>query len=367
MSEMLKDLKTVLTSVISDSSRVFIIGHNEPDFDSIGSAIGLYTICHLLGRKAYIVVADAMQNIEPGVRKIIEENKNKFNIIDLDTYTNLLGENSSLIVTDTNKVPLIAVRNDLAKFKYKVVIDHHSSDKNTIKIDEDYLFINESASSSSELVAQVLNSYRFNYDKDVANFLLAGIELDTNRYRNNTTSTTHNVARRLINRGADPSIVTRLFRTEFETDRKINDLVYNGTLFETYEYSIFRTRQVSFTINRHAPQTIYKKETLAKVADKMLEYNVDASFAIGKTDKEIISVSARSKSDINVGKIMSLLNGGGNATSAACKVIDSSVEEVESMLKDHLKSYLFTLDSIETVTLQSPLLETDKVYQKIKL
>lgn len=318
MSEMIKDLKKVLFEVIRDSSKIFIIGHNEPDFDSIGSSIGLLTICRLLGRKAYIIVDDSDISLEPGVKKIIDENRKNLNIIDMNAFKKLVSKNSSLIITDTNKDYLIAVKDYLANFKYKVIIDHHAEDEHTV--DADYKFITPQVSSASEMVAQVLNSYRYRYDGTVANSLLAGIELDTNHYQNNTTDRTHDVAENLIKRGANPREVTQLFRTEFETDRRINNLIFDGSLFEKYERDIFQTRQVSFTLNRNAPSTVYKKEDLAKVADRMLDYGMDATFAIGYVKEGLVSISARSKSDIDVGSIMSKLGGGGNSASAACKI-----------------------------------------------
>lgn len=330
MSEMLKDLKKTLYEVIKDSSKVFIVGHNEPDFDSIGSAIGLLTICRLHGRKAYIVVNDADINLEPGVKEIIDANRKNFNIIDMNTFKALVNKNSSLIITDTNKEYLVSLRDYLEEFRHKVIIDHHALDEHTI--DAEYMFINPSVSSASEMVAQVLNSYRYRYDSTVANCLLAGIELDTHHYQNNTTDRTHDAAEKLIARGADPRIVAKLFRTEFETARRINNLVYNCTLIEKYERDIFQQRKVSFTLNREAPTTIYKKEDLAKAADKMTDHNMDATFALGYIKEGLVSISARSKSDIDVGSIMSRLGGGGNHIAAACKIDTQDIVGVEERL-----------------------------------
>ena len=45
----------------------------------------------------------------------------------------------------------------------------------------------------------------------------------------------------------------------------------------------------------------YLKEELAKAADYLLRYrNVDVSFAVGYTEDDVISISARSKGNINV-------------------------------------------------------------------
>ena len=40
-SQEIKNLKEVLESEAKKSQKIFIIGHDSPDFDSIGSCIGL--------------------------------------------------------------------------------------------------------------------------------------------------------------------------------------------------------------------------------------------------------------------------------------------------------------------------------------
>ena len=68
-----KKLKETIELEVKKSSNVFIVGHNSPDFDSIGSAIGLYRIVYELGKKAYIIVDDNEVMIEPGVKRVLEE------------------------------------------------------------------------------------------------------------------------------------------------------------------------------------------------------------------------------------------------------------------------------------------------------
>ena len=70
-----RNLKNTLETEIRRSSNVFIIGHNNPDFDSIGSAVGLYTLARNYRKKAYIIVNDDATEIEPGVKRIIDENR----------------------------------------------------------------------------------------------------------------------------------------------------------------------------------------------------------------------------------------------------------------------------------------------------
>ena len=55
MFECIKELRLKLEEDLEECSNVFIVGHNGPDFDSIGSAIGLSVFAASKGKKAYII------------------------------------------------------------------------------------------------------------------------------------------------------------------------------------------------------------------------------------------------------------------------------------------------------------------------
>lgn len=351
MSEMLKNLKVLLDTSILDASKVFIVGHNEPDFDAIGSAIGLQTLCQHLKKESYIIMNDQDVDLEPGVKKIKDDNKEIHNIIDLDEYQNLKDTNSLLIMTDVNKDYLISVKNNLNDFKSILIIDHHSEDENTV--DAQYKYIDTKASSACEIVSQILNSTRCKYDAKIANLLLSGIVLDTKRYMKNTSSQTHKVVEQLMKKGADADWVNELFLVEFDVDRKINDLVFNGTIFQNDEHSLFATSNISFTLNRTKPSTIYRKEEIAKAADKMLKYPVAAAFVLGYVKDGIISISARSKSDIDVGSIMGRMNGGGNPKNAGGRVESDNILKIEQRLMEEVQLEISSLpETEETLIMQ---------------
>lgn len=341
----------MLEDVITQSSKVFIVGHNEPDFDSIGSAIGLQVLCEYFGKEAYIIINDADIDLEPGVKKIIDNNKDKYNIITIQEYQNLKDDNSTLIMTDVNKNYLISVRDNLPDFKHIIIVDHHEEDNNTVKTDNKYIDVK--VSSASEIVAQVLNSCRCKYNKDVATFLLSGIVLDTKRYIKNTSSKTHDVVEKLMNKGANVDYVNELFLVEFDEDRKINDLIFNGTFFQKYEYSVFETHNISFTLNRNAPFTIYRRDEIAKAADKMLKYRVDAAFVLGYTKDGAITISARSKNNIDVGRIMSHMHGGGNPINAGAKVSSNDIFDTERELMQQVQ-WGFNIPEIQGEELEIP-------------
>ena len=298
----LREFKSKLEMELKKSSSVFVMGHNEPDFDAIGSAFGLYVWAVQNDKNAYIIVDDDEYKIEPGVKKIIDDNRDIVRIINKEEFRKKVNDNSILIVTDTNKKSLISLKEELDKFRKVIVIDHHTKDEHSIKSDLEY--IDQSTSSASEIVARLLNMGKIKYSSRVANYLLAGISLDTKRFKQNTTSTTHDVAEKLLVRGADIDYVNNLFLEEFENYCRISNLIINGTIIKKYTDSLAPIT-VSFTLDRANPKTIYLKEDYAKAADRMMKFNgIDASFALGYVDEETVHISARGGKKVNVGKIM---------------------------------------------------------------
>lgn len=330
MNEVLHNLKELQDKIAKSSNKVFIVGHNEPDFDSIASAIGLHTLCKTMGKEAYIIINDPEVTLEPGVKKIKDTNIIKHNIISLEGYKLLRDNNSTLIVTDTNKKNLISVGELLDDFREIIIIDHHQIGPQTIKNASTY--IDEGVSSASEVVSQLLMASKINCHPDIYTYLLAGIILDTSRFKKNTTPRTHEVAKRLMNKEANTDYVNELFLADFDTDRIISDLIFNGTLFQAYEYNLVDSHNVSFTLNREKPKTIYRKDMIAKAADRMLKYRVAAAIVMGHIDEKTICVSARSKGQIDVGKIMAQVGGGGNNQNAGARIEDKSIIELEELL-----------------------------------
>lgn len=346
MSAGLKELKEILEKSIKNASNVFIVGHNEPDFDAVGSAIGLQEYVNSFDKNAYIVIGEQDIALEAGVKKIVDENREKFNFITLEEFEKLKDKDSLLITTDVNKKYLVAVEKYLDDFKDIIIIDHHEQDENTIKTSK--IYINLKASSSSEIVAQLLNSLKIKYSKRTASYLLAGIVLDTKRFKQNTSSKTHDVAEKLLDRGADADYVNGLFLEDFETYCRISNLIINGTIIKQYSTAITQPN-VSFTLNREKPTKIYNSIELAKAADRMLKFRaIDASFALGFIDEGLVSISARSGKNVDVGQIMSEMDGlcGGNSQSAGGKIKTDDILQVEEKLMKIVEN---TLNESQTI------------------
>jgi len=67
-----------------------------------------------------------------------------------------------------------------------------------------------------------------------------------------------------------------------------------------------------------------------EIAEQLLQFDkVEASFTIGRIEKNVVGVSARSLGNVNVEEIMSALGGGGHLTDAAAQLERIKMEEVK--------------------------------------
>lgn len=334
----IEDLKRRITTLASNNDVVFIAPHIAPDIDGLGSAIALTMIMKLLGKESYIVIDEDYNFLESGVKTVLKETPESLNIIDVsEALEKMKDKKTLLITTDTNKTNLVPFDNfDI--FNNILIIDHHETDKCTI--DTDDMYINTQSSSTCEIMYLLLSVMNIPLDyssinvteddiTNIATYLLGGIILDTSNFKRNTSAETFQIVANLVNNGAKIDYCHSLFLDDFNTDVRVGNLVGKATL---QSYSI------AFAYNTEEPEFVYKKEDLAKVANRLIKAkNTDVSFAFGYVDTDTICISSRSKGSIDVGKIMSYFNGGGTETMAGARVQGLTIEEIKNKLLELTK------------------------------
>ena len=316
----LREFKETLEQKIKNSDQVFIVPHVGADLDAIASCIAMNYIVKKYNKPVYILLDEDPVKIEPGVKMIIDEARKNISIVSLEKYKRMSSGNDLLITCDVNKSYLVCCKNELANFNEIVIIDHHNEDANTIATD--VKLIQPEKSSASEILSELLCLFQIKIDSFLANYLLAGIYLDTNKFTKNAGPNTMRIVARLASKGADIARVNKYFEEDFYSDRRVQDLISKS---EFYSYTV--------ALCVGDPNEKYLKEELAKAADYLLRYKVDASFAVGYTDDDVISISARSKGEINVGEIMGQLEGGGNTFSAATRLQGRELDDTVKSLK----------------------------------
>ena len=315
-----------LNRELRKTKNVFLMAHRDLDLDALGSCIGMYLYLKRKKKNCYIIIDD--QNHELGVEKVLIELEGCIEIIkseNIDKYLDPRENKNLLIVLDTNKADLVQNKDLLKKIDRKIVIDHHDLSKGSIK--NGLQIIDNEVSSTCEIVTYLLEAYDIDIEPYYATVLLAGIVLDTNNFTLKTKADTYYAAYYLASLGASAKKVQYLLKQDLAEYTERQKLL---TDIETMHNKI--------AITKASSHTIYRREDLAKVAETLLFFNnIEASFVIGKIDKEVVGISARSLGNFDINKILVKLGGGGDTYSGAAKFEDTPISKVEEELKKVLE------------------------------
>lgn len=320
-----------LRQLIDQADKVFVMGHKNPDMDSLGSGIGILRAIENGKRPGYLILNGenpSIKNILDKLRSDEQELLEK--IITTEEATSLIDKNSVLIVVDNHKPSFTEAPELLDLVDKVVVIDHHRRGAEFIK-DPVLTYLEPYASSTSELVTEVLSymSDNINLTKFEAEALLAGITVDTKNFSFQTGVRTFEAASLLKRAGADTTIVKQLFRDDINTFINKAEVIKSAKL-------VFDV----IAIGRLEKEMDDSMLIAAQAANELLNINdVEASFVVTKINSKI-HISGRSIGNVSVQIILEKLGGGGHLTSAGTQLTGVTVDEAEKMLIDTIEAYL---------------------------
>ena len=326
MGDFMEEIFNSLTQLIKEHNSILIMTHRNPDFDGMGSALGLQQIINSFKKESYICINNSEKN--SSLKKsydLIKENNLYFNTVKKTNVDNLINDDTLLIILDTHKKEMTEIPELIDKVKNIIVIDHHIKSKDHIN-DITLSYINSGLSSTVEFMANYIKYLNKQIDPLFATIMLVGLEIDTNNFRLKTTDKTYEAAAFLSKLGADNILKQELLQENKEIYIKRQKLV-----------------EKSFMINQNMTlcildNKIYENKDLAAIAEELLQFeNVEASFVIGNISKDIVGISARSIGKINVEEIMAKLGGGGHYTEAATQIKEKTINEVQELLLNVLK------------------------------
>ena len=321
-----------LRDLINESEAVIIMGHHNPDLDSIGSAIGMYGICKMLSKKAHIVLDHPNSSIDVLYDRLKANDNFKNIFMAKEEALRVMTPSTLLIVVDTHR-PSFTEHPALLDISERIVlIDHHR--RGVEFIDKAVLVYHETyASSASEMVTELIQYVKDRpyIDTLIAESLLSGITLDTKNFTFKTGVRTFEAAAFLRKFGADTIAVKQLFQGDLDSFLVKAEGIKNAKILGG---SIAIT---SCPENLENPSLI-----AAQIADELLNIRgVKASFTVAKRSDGLVFISARSLSDVNVHMLMEKLGGGGHIDTAGAQLKDVSTEEavekVEELIMEFLK------------------------------
>ncbi|MBQ8332092.1 MAG: DHH family phosphoesterase [Clostridia bacterium] len=324
-----------LCSMISGASNVIVMGHSNPDFDSIGACVGIAALALHLGVDVKIVTDTESENFKACTSRLVELADYKSIFVDGVVG---LGESSFgtlLIVVDANNFSILEAP-EIAAHSFKTaVIDHHIK-KDEFEHEPQLSYIDPSASSTCELISEILEQTLpvGVLRKEEANILMAGIMVDTKNFTRTVGTRTFAAALYLRGAGASTEYARTFFEEAFED--------YRAEAQFGSEARIYRN-QIAIT-SIEGSGTSHDRIAAAKAADKLLTVrNVCAAFALIRIGS-VVHVSARSDGSVNVQLILEKIGGGGHFDVAGAAIAESELKDAEQLLIRAIDNYF---DEIE--------------------
>lgn len=322
--------RDAVAEAIRNADRITAICHEDPDADTLGSALALRIAVERLGKQAEVVAADP---VPPSLMDLPGAS---------EVRTTPQLEPDVAVVLDGPLARTGAVVTDAAAWLARariVNIDHHvSNDGEGASI----AWIDAEAAATCEMMALLIPQLGVEVDRQIASVLTAGIVQDTHTFSHpNATPRTLRVAADLLAAGAPLSAIHR----SIYADKPFSTLALWG-------------RIMAGIAERRDGRIVHAAMTTAMLADTGTEpvaseglndllastKAADITVLVKEVDASHVRVSVRTSARADAVAITSAFGGGGHARAAGC-AIDAPLAEATTKLLDECEQELDRADA----------------------
>jgi bifunctional oligoribonuclease and PAP phosphatase NrnA len=320
-------------SLIESANRIIIIQAENPDGDSLGSALALEEILGDIGKDVHLycdVETPKYMRYITGWDRVSQ---------DFDTSADLA------IIVDTTSDTLIGKSLQIPGVRHffeshpVLVIDHHIETESTLSFD--HTLINQPAVSTSQVLYKMVSEWGWDINPQAAESMLAAMLSDSlGLTTQNVDEAAYATAAKLAGLGASPSIIENRRREFMKKSAEI--LTYKGILLSRIEYyldgKLALIRIPWEEIQQYSDQ--YNPSVL--VLDEMrLVEGVDIGIAIKTYPDGKLTGKLRSNLPISE-SVAGFFGGGGHKYAAGFRVfesIDTIIPELITATDKALKDY----------------------------
>lgn len=283
-----------------------VVGHVDPDLDSIGSVLALSAALRALGKRCTAVSPDPdppQWRFLPGHEELVyglpdEVRVDVAVVVDTEVSPKRLG----------SAWPLVE------QARMRVNIDHH--DTNDLEVD--VKLVEPAAAATGELVYHLIRLLGVELAPSIAQPLYAAILTDTGGFRfSNTRAETFRIAADLVDRGVSPhEIAIRVFDT-----RSLSFMRLLGRALSRMQCTgdgLVAWLEVPFTLAKEAGLPPNEVEGLVQYP-RMVQ-GVEVAILFKEMEPSRTRVSLRSQRHVDVSAIARRFGGGGHLRAAGCTV-----------------------------------------------
>ena len=338
-------MKEVFT-YIQNATKVAILTHQSPDGDAMGSSLAMYHYVQSLSKSAQVIVPNAFPDFlawMPGADMVLVYDAQK---AQADDYLNACD---LVICTDFNAPKRIGELGDrmLALSCPKVMIDHH-----LYPVDfADFIVSVPEASSTCELVYDLLSTFNFQLSTNIATCLYTGLMTDTGNFSyNSNRPQIYTIISALVAAGADKDAIYNAVFNQYSVDRMkmVGYCLYQKMRVfpEHHTALIYLSRKELYRFN-------FQKGDAEGIVNMPLQ-SKDIHYSVFMREdkatpdemaknggvKTKIKLSFRSQGDRPVNVFASeVFNGGGHANAAGGEYYGSLAEAVQLFLDNYAKYF----------------------------
>ncbi len=314
-----------ITRLIDQSSNIIIVPHIDPDPDGIGSSYALAMTLQQKGKPCKI----GLQS------ELIGKNRELFPDEGFFTHSEESDPPYDLLITtDIGSEERVGKYHSLIDRGVPTInLDHHIDNQGF----GDVCIVDLEASSTSELVYELIKTLDVNMNQKIATDLYIGIVYDTGSFRYSlTTQKTHRLASELLEFDIDTNeIYDQLFENFSQASLKLKSKV-------TSTLEMFHDGEVALT----ALRTQFFESCGANESDANSLVRIGTSiqgveFAIHMSEKNenLTKISLRSKGRIKVNEIARDYGGGGHEKAAGFAIENDFDHTKELIIKSVVSKY----------------------------
>ena len=324
----LAELLEIKTLLIPEN-KIVILTHYNPDGDAIGSSLGLKHYLNAKGIQAEVVVPNDFPKF---LKWMPEAKKNIIGEYKRKVAFDLISEADVIFCLDFNSPARIGILGEwLMKAKAKkILIDHHQQPEHF-----DFVYSDTIIPATSQMIYHFIEAMDDEklVNKDIAECLYAGIMTDTGGFRfRSTSATTHRIIANLIEKGADPAMITS---NTWDTNT-VSRLHLLALILGRIEVVEEGKVAVLYLTRKELQEYGFQKgdtEGFVNYGLSIVGVKVSAFF-MEDLYEDFIKISFRSKDDVDVNQFSrKYFNGGGHINAAGGKSYESLPDTIETFKK----------------------------------
>ena len=309
--------------LVENAEKICVIQAENPDGDSLGSALGLEEILSELGKEVKLFCP---VDIPKYLRYFKGWDRMESSIYEKFDLFIIVDTTSSILLSKIIEDPLY--KNLLEKTPV-LVIDHHTD--TTLDLFFKHELILEEASSAGELIFEIAKVNRWEINENAAQNLLGAIFSDTlGLSTSNTSARTFEVAGELTKLGANSA---KLEEDRRELSKKAPEILkYKGELIQRIEYFLDGKLAVVHIPWSEIKEYSDKYNPSVLVIDEMrMVEGVEACVAIKTYPDGKLTGKVRTNSPV-AADIAGYFGGGGHAYAAGFRIYENYDETLQELI-----------------------------------